>query len=357
MDRFKTSLAVFFVCLLASQILSVSVYAEKVSRKSIDVIYQYEQLTDGFGNVRTIKVTGYVKNTERRTASAVNIRFILNWKKRPHDEQKLEFKNIPHHSMKEFEFTLDLGTQPDVLTDVICHIERIKFSKERAASPLTEHHLIIHDYYSLARLNEEGKDFLSIIKHIQSKHPFRVPIKGEFETTNEYESRVNDAENEHFAKLMDELEQRYGQLLGGKNAIIRFLPRSYQNGIVYLSECSAYFQVPLKLGRYNADRQRFENMSMIPRTFPFPLKTVLPKSPLQLLHKTGMFFLRNDNFEIPRREARQWRQEDQHLLLEITLRFGVFQDGAYLDDFCVVEKIQLKNKQTGRVIREWSINP
>ncbi|HPQ40553.1 MAG TPA: hypothetical protein PLV45_09290 [bacterium] len=357
MDRLKTFLPTVFCVMLACLILSDSVHAEKVSRKSIDVFYEHDQLADGFGNIRTVHVSGYLRNRERRIASSVTVVFSLKWKNRPQDERKVEFKNVPQNDIQTFEFDVDLGTNPDVLLDLLCHIEQIKFSKEREPSQLTEHHLVIHDYYSLARLNEEGKDFLSIIKFIHEKNPFRTPSKGEFEKTNEYESRLNEAENEHFARLMDELEQRYGQLLGGHNAVVRFLPRTFRKAIIYLSECSAYFQVPIHLGRYNADLQRFENINMIPRTFPFTPETVLPGSDIHLLHKTGVFFLRMDSFEISREEARRLREEDKYLILELTVRMGVVQDGPYLDDMCVVEKIQLKNNQTGRVIREWSINP
>ncbi|MBN1297225.1 hypothetical protein JXA80_10625 [bacterium] len=345
--------AVIFLLVSLMNVLPAS--AEKVTRKDMDVVYQYRQINDGFGNIRLIQISGYVKNRDPRMASRVDISFKLSWQSRSSDVKKLEFINLPPNDIQDFEFEIDLGTQPDVLSSVICTIERIKFSKQREASPLTDNNIVLHDFYTLPRLNEEGKDFLNILKGMCTQHRFEIPLQNEFETTNEYETRLNEAENDHFSRLMDELEKRYGQLLGGQNAVVRFLPRTYRNSIVYLSECSAYFQIPIRFGRYNADRRMFENVSMVPRTFPYPPMTLVPDTLLNLIHKSGMFFLRKDEFFIEREEARIWRSDERFLVLEVTVRNGVVQNGPYFSDFCIVEKIQVKNTQTGRIIREWSI--
>ncbi|MCD4652428.1 hypothetical protein K8T06_00660 [bacterium] len=356
MSQFKYY-APSILLLLLSVCVITPVDAEKISRKNIDVVYQYRQVTDGFGNIRKVHIQGYVKNNDRRIASKINVSFKLVWQNRHSDIKKLHFTNLPENKLENFKFNIDLGTQPAVINSIICNISSIKFSKQREATTLTSHHLVLHDFYSLARLNEEGKAFQQILDHIRKSNVFRIPLKGEFETTNEFESRLNEAENDHFSRIMDDLENQYGHLLGGQNTIVRFLPRFYKNALVYLSECSSYFQVPFRLGKYNADFSRFEKISMIPRTYPFPLETKIPETEINIIHKTGMFFLRKNKFPLDRDEARLWRKQDKNLALEIVVRNGVIQDGPYFRDFCVVENIQLKNIQTGRILREWFINP
>lgn len=357
MCRMRSLPIICFLLLVVSSVTTLTVYAEKITRKNIDVVYQHRQIADGFGNIRKVTIQGYVKNRDSRTASKIILRYKFLWTNRRSISKKLSFLNVPPGGIKNFEFDIDVGTRPDSLQSITCKIERIKFSRKREVSSLTDHHLVLHDFHSLARLNEEGKDFLSILRLLKKKMLFTVPLQEEFETTDEYESRVNEAENDHFARMMDELEKQYGQLLGGRNAIVRFLPRSYNNALVYLSECSSYTNVSLVLGRYNADKQQFENISLSPRTFPFAPEVRVPDTDVHLMHKTGMFFLRNSEIKLSRNEAREWRRQDKFLAIEIVLRNGVMQDGPYFTDFCVAEKVQVKNIKTGKVIREWSINP
>ncbi|MBN1879259.1 hypothetical protein JW823_04035 [bacterium] len=350
-----------FMIILALIITSCSISCiantEKTTRRNIDVTYEYSKIDDGFGNIRKIVIEGNIQNSSTRIASKVVISFKCIWKNRTSDFKKLEFQNVMMGESQPFDFVFELGAQPAALQSLVCNIDQIKFSNTREASPLTPYNMVVHELYSLARLNEEGKSFQAILSYLMQKHPFRIPEKDEFETTSEHETKVNQAENEHFSLMMDELEKRYGQLLGGSNAIIRFLPRSFKKGIVYLSECSAYFQVPVQFGPYNADRSRFENITMNPRTFPFPLETQVPVADLQFLHKAGMFFLRKSEFDIDRMEAKIWRNQGKYLLLEATIRFGVVQDGPYFKDLCIIEKVILKNPESNRVFREWLINP
>ena len=356
MSFFKWFSHLVLAAIITSLVSSPSASAEKVTRRNIEVVYQYGKVDDGFGNIRKILVNGTIQNTSSRIASKVSVSFKFLWKNRTADLRKVEFQNVLIGESQDFEFFIELGTQPDVLKSLLCNIDQIKFTNTREASPLTPFNMVVHEMYSLARLNEEGKSFLSILQYIREMNPFQVPEKDEFETTSEHESRVNHAENLHFAKMMDELEKRYGQLLGGTNATIRFLPRSFKKNVVYISECSAYFQVPIQFIRYNADLRQFENITMNPRTFPFPPQTQVPNAELQFIHKSGMFFLRKTELSIDRAEAKSWREQERYLILEATIRFGVVQDGPYFQDFCVVEKIILKNADTGEVLREWLIN-
>ncbi len=274
MKRFKhLTTIIFSIFLFASFTTPASASSEKVTRRDIDVIFEYGKVDDGFGNVRKILVSGTIQNNALRIASKVSISFKLIWKNRTSDARKLEFQNVEVNAPQSFDFAIELGTHPDTLKSLVCNIDQIKFTNTREASPLTPFNLVLHEMYTLTRLNEEGKSFFGILNYIKEANPFQLPVKDEFETTSEYENRVNQAENNHFSKLMDELEKRYGQLLGGKNAIIRFLPRTFNKNIIYLSECSAYFQVPIQFGKFNADMSRFENVAMNPRTFAFPLQT------------------------------------------------------------------------------------
>jgi hypothetical protein len=357
MGRKKYVFPVFAALLFLSFFSQAHVNAETVSRRNIDVTYAYQPIEDSFGNVRKILVNGTVRNTSMRMASKVTMTFTFLLKNRAGNTRKIDIENLASMETQSFNFTIDFSVQPVTLKSIICNIDQITFSAAREASPLTPYHMVVHELYSLARLNEEGKAFLRVLKYIREIMPFVVPAKDEFETTSEYEARVNNAENQHFSALMDELEKRYGLLFGGANTRIRFLPRTMKKNLIYVSECSAYFHVPIAFGPYNADVQQFENVLMNPRTFPFAPQTHVPDSDLQFIHRSGMFFLRTSDYAIERSEAKTWREQDRSLILEVTIRFGVKQDGSYLQDFCVVEKIVLKNKDSGEVFREWQINP
>lgn len=357
MNRFKLSPAFILVFIFLSFTGVALAEPEKTSRRDIDVVFDYEKVDDGFGNIRKILIDGTVQNNSQRIASKITVSFKLNWKNRITDSRKLEFANLTIGEKQSFQFDVELGAQPDALKSISVNIDQIKFTNTREASQPTANNLVVHELYSLARLNEEGKSFSGILKRLQTIHPFQMPVKDEFETTSEFETRVNHAEDVHFAFLMDELEKQYGQMLGGEKAVIRFLPRTFKKRVIYLSECSAYFQVPVSLGRYNADLRRFESIGMNPRTFPFPLQTYVPEADLPFMHKAGMFFLRKTDFYIQREEAKIWREQGKFLILEATIRFGVIQDGPYFQDFCVIEKVILKNADSGLLYREWLITP
>lgn len=340
-----------------SSFYQANVNAETVSRRNIDVTYDYQLIEDSFSNVRKIQVKGTAQNNSMRMASKVTMTFTFLLKNRAGNTRKIDVENLASMETQSFDFTIDFSSQPVVLKSIICNIDQITFSAAREASPLTPYHLVVHELYSLARLNEEGKAFLRVLQFIRELKPFLAPVKDEFETTSEYEARVNNAENQHFSEMMDELEQRYGLLFGGANTRIRFLPRTMQKNLIYVSECTAYFHIPIFFGPYNADLQRFENVLMNPRTFPFAPQTHVPDSDLQFIHRSGMFFLRKSEYAIDRSEAKIWREQDRSLILEVTIRFGIKQDGPHFQDFCIVEKIVLKNKDSGEVFREWLINP
>ena len=353
----KHSYFVFVIGLIFTLFCQLPVTAETVARRNIEVNYKYTPVDDGFGNVREVEVRGTVQNNAMRTASKVTLTFTFQLKNRSGYTKKVDIENLVSMETQPFCFTIDFGGLPGILKSVACNIDQISYSATREASPLTPHHLVAHEHYSLPRLNEEGKAFLKVIQYIRDIKPFSAPAKDEFETTSEYENRVNNAENQHFTELMDELEKRYGALFGGSNTRIRFLPRTLNKNLLYISECSAFFQLPLQIGRYNADLAQFENIMMNPRTFPFPPQTYVPDSDIQFQHRSGMFFLRKSDFSIDREEAKIWRGQDKLLILEFTLRMGVKQDGPHLQEFCLIEKIILKNKDSGEVFREWLINP
>ncbi len=357
MRRNINSYLILIIGLIFALFCRPHVKAETVSRRNIEVNYRYSLLDDGFGNVREVQLQGTIQNKTERSASKVTLTFTFLLKNRSDYTKKIEIENLVSMETQPFGFSIEFGGLPGVLKTVSCNIDQISFSAAREASPLTPNHLVVHEQYSLHRLNEEGKAFSRVIQYIRGIKPFSMPTKDEFETTSEYESRVNNAENQHFSTLMDELEKRYGALFGGSNTRIRFLPRTLNKNLLYISECSAFFQIPLYLGRYNADLLQFENVMMNPRTFPFPPNTYVPDSDIQFQHRSGMFFLRKPNYSIDRDEAKIWRTQDKSLILEITLRMGIKQDGPYLQEFCLIEKIILKNKDTGEVFREWLINP
>jgi hypothetical protein len=248
-----------------------------------------------------------------------------------------------------------LGSQPDVLAQIIAKISKIKFSTTRAPSKPTKHNIVSTEEYSLTRLNEEGRMFLKLLSTLQEKNPFHIPPKDEFETSDEYETRVNYAENDHFTMLMDKLEKAYGEMLGGAGATVRFLPEIIRKELIYLSENSAVFRVPIRLGKYNADKSRFEDVNLVPRTFPFKPTTILPKGDIEVVHKSGYFFLRKPTIKVSRKEARHWRAMEKDLVLELKLRFGVVQDGPYIESRCLIESIALKNISTGDVYRRWEL--
>jgi hypothetical protein len=345
-----------FTVFLTGSILAESINTTTVSRRNISVSYALSQIDDGFGNVRELEFSGRVENNSQQIASSIRINILFELVNRGIVERTISITNLLPDESQPLDLVLDFGTQPDSVISVTCNIDQVLFAATREPSALTPYHLVTHEYYSIPRLNEEGRSFMRVLDYVRSIKPFHSPPKDEFETTTEYEVRVNTAENEHFFEIMDDLETRYGLLIGGANTRIRFLPRVFRDDIVYMSECSANFHVRFGLGRYNADLERFENVFIVPRTIPFSPRTLVPQTDMQFLHRTGIFFLRSTDYPISREEAQTWRLQDDQMILDVTIRLGVRQNGPDIQDFCIVERVLLKNKETGEVFREWHIS-
>ncbi|MBN1551294.1 hypothetical protein JW979_07490 [bacterium] len=347
------SIKIFIIGILFSYLGFAVANADVLERRDIQVVYDYQQITDGFGNIRTIIISGYVKNKSDQDVARVHVMFKLVWQERNPIFKKLRFKNIPSDAYEEFQFEIDLGARPDALKQILVDLEKIKFTTARQVSPKTEHNITTHEKYSLQEITEEGKRFDSLIMLLKSLKPFNDPPKDEFETSDEYETRVNYIENEHFDQMMDELETRYGELLGGPNAIVRFIPKTVNKELIYVTENSIYFQIHVKFGKYNADKRRFEDINLDPRTIIFDPPTILPSAEMKLDHKNGLFYLSQPFMDVGRSEGRSWRKNESNIVLEVTLRLGVIQDGPYPESKCFVEAITLKNIKSGDVYRKW----
>jgi hypothetical protein len=345
----RISLSIFiavFWCTIA--------FCGEIERRGIELRYDFQHISDGFGNVRTVTIKGYIKNTTDQDASVVNVQFKLIWQNRKSITQKLKFQNMTSGEMQEFQFEVDLADQPDVLDSIIPDISKIKFTTARKSSPVSVHNLIAQEIFSLSRISEEGKYFAKMLDDLQNTVAFTAPAKDEFETTDEYESILNFAENEHFSKLMDQLEKTVGEHLGGKGAIVRFLPMNVRKELAYLSESSYVFQIPIRLGLYNADRSCFEDVNLAPRTLSFPPRALVPDANIVFTHEDGFFFLKQPTIFVPRETAKIWRKNDSDLVIEITLRLGVVQDGPYAAGRCYVEEFKLKNAKTKEEYRKWN---
>jgi len=352
MSRSKIFSVIFLSTVFIS---SFSLNAETLSRRGINLVYDHQPINDGFGNLKSISVSGMVENTTDQDVSRITAGFELLWESRRPIEKKLKFRNVEAGESKEFQFEIELGTNPDILTRLIPKLSHIKFSKTRKASSPSQKDLSSTAQYELTRLNEEGKAFIKCIRRLIAKNPFNPPIKDEFETTDEYETRINYMENVHFSELMDRMEKTYGQLIGGRDAVVRYLPSVINKELVYVSENSAFFRVPVKFGRYNADLERYEDVNLVPRTFGYAPPMILPESDLELVHKAGLFFLRRPYFDIRRDEAKILRSNEKFILLEVAFRTGLIQEGPYPEAFCLVEEIQLKNIKSGKIYRKWSL--
>ncbi len=348
-------MSLILVLIIITVSWAVPAEAINLGRRGIELEFDHQMMDDGFGNIRSISIDGAIANTSDQDASRISVVFILYWESRKPIEKKLKFKNLKSGKSQEFQFEIELGTNPDTLVRIEPKLARIKFSKTRHASTKSKKDISNTLEYNLSRLNEEGNSFRKVLDRLKSKNSFKERTKDEFETTDEYETSINFDENVHFGKLMDVLEKSYGEIIGGRGAVIRFLPRTVKDNLIYVSENSAVFQIPIRFGRFNADLDRFEDVNLIPRTFPFPPITIVPDSAIGLIHKGGIFFLRKSFFDIHREEARILRNTEQHIILEITFRTGIIQDGPYPEDFCIVEKILLKNKETGKIHRKWTL--
>ncbi len=324
------------------------------NRRGIEVTFSYTHETDGFGNNRSVAVSGSIKNTTDDNASRIDVDFEMEWAKRSSTSKKIKFRNLEAGETKPFEFTVDLGARPDILNKVTAEITKIKFTKTRLASAPSKRNIISHEKYTLERLNEEGKAFLNCLIKIKEIAPFKPPIKDEFETTDEFDSRINIAENECFSKQMDLLEEKYGEILGGKGAVVRYIPRIIHKELVYVSENSAYFEIPIRFGKYDADNHRYNDINLNPRTFPFPPKTVVPNADLEIIHKSGIFFLRRPYFDVNREEAVEFRKNEENLIMQLSLKTGVIQEGPYAEPFCVIDEIVLKDSKSNKIYRQWS---
>ena len=351
MNQFKKALLIIFLLtFLYSGFASGAVY----ERRGIQISYDYQHIGDGFGNIKMVIVRGIIKNTTDQTASQIKANFKLLWKERPSIIKKLRFKNINPDSIQEFQFEIDLATRPDTLKSINVKLAKIKFSTKRKESPVSAHNVASKKLYSLVKLTEHGKMFTRILNHITSSNPFKLPYRDEFETTDEYETRVNFAENEHFNVLMDLLEREYGEIIGGKGAIVRFLPVNVGEDLIYLAENSIYFHIPIRFGPYNADAGQFQDVNLSPRTLAFSPRTIMPVAGIGLIHKGGMFFLRFPTVDVPRKEGKLWRKNEIDIVLEVNLKVGVIQDGPSIEAMCFVEKFELKNIKTNEVYRTWS---
>jgi hypothetical protein len=327
--------------------------ADMVDRRGILVTYDSQSINDGFGNIRIISVKGSVRNTTDQDAAVVNIQFKLVFKNRKSVAHKLDFQTMPAGDMQEFQFETDLENQPDQLVKLDVDITKVKFTSARKASPISVHNVVSREVYSLSKLNEEGRFFVRMIEDIKKELPFTVPVKDEFETTDEYESRVNFAENEHFSKCMDLLEKHYGDHLGGKGAVVRFLPQTLQKSIIYSSETTVIFQIPVRLGSYNADVMKFEDLNLSPRTTGFAPPTLVPPAELTISHEDGFFFLKLPYITVSRESARIWRKNDDSLITEMELKMGVIQDGPYCRALCYIPSIKFKNSKTLEDYLQW----
>ncbi|MBN1355181.1 hypothetical protein JXA40_02810 [bacterium] len=324
-----------------------------LERRGVEVDYDYRQASDGFGNIRTVEFAGRIKNITQQDISRAQVNFKLVWKNQNPTTHKLRFKNIPPGESHEFAFNVDLGNRTDILVNVAVAISKVKFSTLRKVSPPTQHDIITHKYYSLPEITDEGRKFAQIVENLKQSQPFKIPVKDEFETTNEYETRINYLENQHFTRLMDALEENYGSHMGGRHAIVRFLPKHRANEFVYVSENSFFFRIPVRLGRYNADKERFEDVNFSPRTILFPPQAYVPDAGIELAHRNNMFFLNSSHIEVTRNEARKWRENEQYLVLEVALRMGVVQEGSYPEPLCLVERIAFINTKTSEIYRQW----
>ena len=150
-------------------------------RRGIEVHYDYQHISDGFGNVRVLKVQGFVKNKTTQDASRIDIQFKLIWQKRDTIKKKLKFKNVIAGSSRDFDFEINLKSQPDVLRKLSVKILKIKYSIARKPSPLSAHNIVSRKSISLQGLMKEGSVFSSIVKNLKTKHPFEEPPKDEFE--------------------------------------------------------------------------------------------------------------------------------------------------------------------------------
>jgi hypothetical protein len=324
-----------------------------LKRRGVEVHYEYRQVSDGFGNIRTVYLSGDIKNTTDQDVSRVHVTFKMVWKNRAPTIKKLKFSSIPAGEREQFSYVTDLGNRTDMLNNVLVKISKVKYSTLRKSSPPSARDIISSKFYLLPDITEEGRKLSEVINHLKESHKFHIPRKDEFETSNEYETRVNFLENEHFTNCMDQLEKNYGVLLGGKGSIVRFLPKHASRQFIYISENSFFFRIPIRLGRYNADRERFEDVNFSPRTILFEPSTLIPDADIELTHRNNMFFLGSSNIEVPRKEARKWRKNQEFLVLEVSLRMGVIQDGPYPKPRCLVERIVFLNTNTSEIYRQW----
>lgn len=346
-----------FLC-LCSILMLVCPFAsaEKIEQRGIELNYDYQSINDGFGNIKSIEVKGIVRNTTSQDAAKIRIQFRLAWQNRGPKTQKLDIDNLAAQSDQEFQFVVDLGQNPSVLESITAKFNSIKLETTRKISPPSVHNVQSRDLFSLTKLTVEGKQFDDKIEELKKKTPFVTPVKDEFETTEEFDTRLNQIENQHFIKLMDLLEKQYGEHVGGKGAVIRFLPKSIDGQLYYVSETSGYFLLPIRLGPYDADHGLFNDVNFNPRTVVFKPVSIHPLADLQLTHKDSLFFLRKPEFRVAREEGRVLRESEKYLALEVSFRFAVIQDGSDFHSRAIVEQLQLIDTQTGKVHRTWNLD-
>ncbi len=342
-------------CLIPALFCSPAFAVQSIEQRGIELSFDYQNLSDGFGNIKTIEVKGVLRNTTSQDASKIRAAFRLTWLDRNAIIEKLDIDNLAAKSSREFQLLVDLGQNPAPLEDISAKFTTIKLEKTRQISPASVHNILTREEYSLTRLTDEGRNFCDMVQDLRKRLPFAVPIKDEFETSAEYDNRLNQLENEHFSRLMDEIEKLYGEHVGGKGAIVRFLPKNIAGQLVYSTENSVFFQLPIRLGPYDADRGLFSDVNFNPRTISFEPLAVIPKAEIQLEHKDKLFFLRKPEFRVEREEGRRLRECEKNLVLVISLRFSVIQNGPYLDARAIIEQIQLLDTQSSKVFRTWSL--
>ncbi|GEM_PF-3876161 len=343
------------LCLITAVFCSSAHAVQNIEQRGIELSYDYQNISDGFGNIKTIEVKGVLRNTTSQDASKIRITFRLTWLDRNPIVEKLDIENLAAKSSREFQLLVDLGQNPAPLDEISAKFTTIKLEKTRQISPASVHNILTREEYSLTKLTDEGRQFNDIVQDLKKRLPFAMPAKDEFETSAEFDNRLNQLENEHFIRMMDEIEKLYGEHVGGKGAIVRFLPKSIAGQLIYSTENSASFQIPIRLGPYDADRGLFSDVNFNPRTIPFEPLTVIPKAEIQLEHKDKLFFLRKPEFKVDREEGRLLRECEKNLVLEVSIRFSVIQEGPYLESRTIVEQIQLIDTQTSKVFRTWSL--
>ena len=77
-----------------------------LERREIELNFNHQMLDDGFGNIRSISISGTITNGSDQDASRIDVLFFLYWETRDTIEKKLKFKNLKSGRQQEFQFDL-----------------------------------------------------------------------------------------------------------------------------------------------------------------------------------------------------------------------------------------------------------